>query len=209
MGGCSSRQKILVLDCCYSGAFPSGPAVKSDTTVHALAAFQGRGRTVLTASDATQYSFEGDRLEGSATHSVFTRFLVEDLRDGTADRDGDGDITVDELYTYVHDRVVTEQPRQRPKIQNDAEGRIVIAWTLPRHLRNSLDSPIANDRLSALDGLHHLHRIGNALVRTRVVDEIKQRTDDDSRAVSAEAARLLGGWCSSPECTEGDQASSP
>ncbi|AZP14844.1 hypothetical protein EJC51_00905 [Streptomyces aquilus] len=57
MSGCMSWQKVLVLDCCYSGAFPAGRLAKTDTDVHALERFQGRGRTVLTASDATQYSF--------------------------------------------------------------------------------------------------------------------------------------------------------
>ena len=66
MKGCASRQTVLVLDCCYSGAFPAGRLAKSDTQVHVLERFQGRGRTVLTASDATQYSFEGDQLRGEA-----------------------------------------------------------------------------------------------------------------------------------------------
>ena len=117
MAGCLSRQKVLVLDCCYSGAFPAGKLAKAGTDVHTLERFQGRGRAVLTASDATQYSFEGDAVVGSAARSVFTRHLVAGLRDGSADLDGDGDVTVDELYSYVHERVVAEMPRQRPKRQ--------------------------------------------------------------------------------------------
>ena len=61
MSGCVSRQKVLILDCCYSGAFPAGRLAKADTEVHALERFQGRGRTVLTASDSMQYSFEGNQ----------------------------------------------------------------------------------------------------------------------------------------------------
>lgn len=202
MTGCASRQQVLVLDCCYSGAFPAGRAVKADTGVHALERFQGRGRTVLTASDATQYSFEGDQLHGSGARSVFTRHLVEGLRSGGADLDGDGDITVDELYSYVHERVVEELPRQRPKIQTDAEGRTVIArnvrWSLPAYLQNALRSPIATDRLSALDGLGHLHRIGNPTVRARVVEEIRALVDDDSRSVSAAATARLGSLAPAP-----------
>ncbi|HEY3472881.1 MAG TPA: caspase family protein, partial [Amycolatopsis sp.] len=153
MAGCASRQKVLVLDCCYSGAFPAGRLAKAGTDVHTLERFQGRGRAVLTASDATQYSFEGDAVVGSAARSVFTRHLVAGLRDGSADLDGDGDVTVDELYSYVHERVVAEMPRQRPKHQSDVEGRIVLArnprWTLPEYLGHGLSSPIAADRLSA------------------------------------------------------------
>src|SRR5882757_8177178 len=195
MEGCVSRQKVLILDCCYSGAFPAGRLAKADTAVHALERFQGRGRTVLTASDATQYSFEGSQPHGQAAQLVFTRYLVAGLRDGSADLDGDGDITLDELYSYVHDRVVDEMPQQRPKKQDNVEGRTIIAtninWTLPSYLRNAINIPIANDRLGALDGLAHLHRIGNDTVRGAVLDEIRRLTDDDSRLVSAAATARL------------------
>ncbi|GAA2212085.1 hypothetical protein GCM10009850_075470 [Nonomuraea monospora] len=195
MEGCASRQKVLVLDCCYSGAYPTGSIAKADTAVHTLERFQGRGRTVLTASDATQYSFEGDRQEGRAPQSVFTRYLVEGLRDGSADLDGDGDITLDELYGYVHDRVVEEMPQQRPKKQSDVEGRTVIArnvnWTLPAYLRNALGSPIATDRRAALDGLAHLHRVGNGWVRGQVLEEIRRLVEDDSKVVSGAAEAWL------------------
>ncbi len=194
--GCVSRQKVLILDCCYSGAF-GARGTKGDTSVQALERFQGRGRTVLTASDATQYSFEGDQAHGHAAQSVFTRYLVEGLRDGSADLDGDGDITLDELYSYVHDRVVEEMPQQRPKRQDNVEGRTVIAsninWTLPGYLRNAVASPLANDRLGALDGLAHLHRIGNERVRATVVEELRRLTEDDSRVVSGSASERLRG----------------
>ena len=142
---------MLILDCCYSGAFPAGRTAKADEGVHTLERFQGKGRAVLTASDATQYAFEGDDLRGSGTSSVFTRYLVEAIRSGAADLDEDGDIALDELYSYVYERVVAEMPQQRPKKQEDVEGRIVIArnvhWTLPAYLRHAIDSPIAAQRL--------------------------------------------------------------
>ncbi|MGX1913560.1 caspase, EACC1-associated type [Streptomyces phaeochromogenes] len=195
MSGSMSRQKVLILDCCYSGAFPAGRIAKADTAVHALERFQGRGRTVLTASDATQYSFEGNQVHGEAAQSVFTRYLVAGLRDGSADLDGDGDITVDELYSYVHDRVVQEMPQQRPKKQDNVEGRTVVArninWALPTYLLNAIGSPIATDRLAALDGLAHLYRIGNDTVRDRVREEMRRLADDDSRLVSAAATTQL------------------
>jgi YVTN family beta-propeller protein len=197
MESCPSRQKVLILDCCYSGAFPAGRMAKADTEVHTLERFQGRGRTVLTASDATQYSFEGggDQPLGDAARSVFTRYLVAGLRDGSADLDGDGDITLDELYSYVHDRVVEETPQQRPKKQDNVQGRTVIArnvnWTLPSYLRHALTSPIAADRLAALDGLIHLHRIGNPTVRAAALAELHTLANDDSRQVSTAATTWL------------------
>jgi hypothetical protein len=203
--GCASRQQILILDCCYSGAFPAGRAIKGDTDTHTLERFQGRGRTVLTASDATRYSFEGDQLRGEGSRSVFTRHLVEGLRSGAADLNGDRDITLDELYSYVHDRVVEEMPQQRPKIQTDVEGRTVIArnvaWSLPSYLTNALHSPLPNDRLGAVDGLSHLHRIGSPAVRTQIVERMRELVDDDSRSVSSKAAAALARIAPEPEAT--------
>jgi uncharacterized caspase-like protein len=43
MSACRSRQQVLILDCCYSGAFPAGRAPKGDAEVHALARFQAAG----------------------------------------------------------------------------------------------------------------------------------------------------------------------
>ena len=195
MTDCASRQKVLVLDCCYSGAFPAGRIAKADPEVHALERFQGRGRTVLTASDATQYSFEGNEVHGEAARSVFTRYLVAGLRDGSADLDGDGDITLDELYSYVYERVVEEMPQQRPKKQDNVEGRTVIArnvnWSLPAHLRQAIASPIVSDRLSALEGLDRLRRIGNEVVRGQVHEEIQRLAGDDSKQVSSAAVERL------------------
>jgi outer membrane protein assembly factor BamB len=204
MRACMSRRQVLILDCCYSGAFPAARlATKGDTDVHALDKFHGSGRTVLTASDATQYSFEGDRISGSAPQSVFTRHLVEGLREGTADLDGDGDITLDELYSYVHDRVVAELPRQRPKKQENVEGRIVIArnvnWALPTQLQLALSSPIALVRLGAVEPLAHLRSFGNPTVRRRAEEELRRLTEDDSRSVSEAAVEHLQDHAEHPQ----------
>jgi hypothetical protein len=189
MDTCSSRQTVLILDCCYSGAFPAGRFAKSDRAVHALERFQGRGRTVLTASDAAQYSFEGDDIHGSGVRSVFTRFLVDGIKTGRADLDGDGDISLEELYSYVHDRVIEQMPQQRPKKQENVEGRIVIAqnvhWTLPGYVKNAIASPLARERRAVVDVLAHLYQGGNQVVREGVIREAMELIKDDSKTVSA------------------------
>jgi hypothetical protein len=195
MDACASRRKVLILDCCYSGAFPAGRTAKSDEGVQTLERFQGKGRAVLTASDATQYAFEGDDLSGSGTSSVFTRYLVEAIRSGAADLDEDGDIALDELYSYVRERVIAEVPGQRPKKQEDVDGRILIArnvhWALPVHLRHAIESPISAQRLGAVEGLAHLHRVGNEVVQAAVAAQLGTLAQDDSRQVSAAASTLL------------------
>jgi hypothetical protein len=194
MDASRSRRKVLILDCCYSGAFPAGRTAKADEGVQTLERFQGKGRAVLTASDATQYAFEGDDLRGSGTSSVFTRYLVEAISTGAADLDEDGDIALDELYSYVYDRVVAEVPQQRPKKQEDVDGRILIArnvhWRLPTHIRHAIESPIAAQRLSAVQELGYLYQAGNDVVRTTVAECIQTLSADDSRSVSSAAATL-------------------
>lgn len=121
-----SRRQVLVLDCCNSGAF--GRGIKAGGAVGTGSRFEGRGRVVITASDALQYAFEGDRIEGEGTGSVFTDVLVDGLTTGSADLDGDGYVTLDELYDYAYARVVDASPHQRPrKWAFEVEGRLVVA----------------------------------------------------------------------------------
>lgn len=123
-----SRRQVLLLDCCYSGAFARGMLPKGDDAVGSGERFEGRGRVVLTASDAMQYSFEGDEVKGQGRRSVFTRFLVQGLSTGEADRDADGRVSLDELYDYVYDRVVQEAPGQQPgKWAFEVQGDIFVA----------------------------------------------------------------------------------
>jgi hypothetical protein len=125
---CRSRCKVLLLDCCYSGAFARGLSVKADPSVHTADHFDARGLVVLTASDATQYAFEGDNLVGGATPSIFTASVTRGLQTGAADLDGDGLVSVDDMYEYAR-RQLAEQPRlQNPrKWEFDVAGTIVLA----------------------------------------------------------------------------------
>jgi molecular chaperone DnaJ len=93
---------VLLLDCCYSGAFL--PGMKGDDRVHVRDELGGHGRAVLTATSRTEYAWEGKQLKtGEPVPSRFTGALIEGLSTGAADRDGDGRITVTELYDYVYE----------------------------------------------------------------------------------------------------------
>jgi hypothetical protein len=133
-----SRRIAVLLDCCYSGAFPAGLRAMSGDEVSLdplwAAAPQGRGRVVITSSRATEYAFEprtdgrvSERVLTRAAPSVFTDAVVAGLRSGHADRDGDGWVTVQELYDYVHDCVRERAPHQTPQIHGRIEGRFAIA----------------------------------------------------------------------------------
>jgi len=112
-----SRRMALLLDCCYSGAFVKGLRARASEEVQVKDHFEGRGRAVITASRATEYAFEGDELSpGQGQPSLFTNAIVQGLATGKADRDGDGLVTVDELYDYVYDEV-------RGKVAGQTQGR--------------------------------------------------------------------------------------
>ena len=85
-----SWRQVLLLDCCYSGAFAKGMIAKASAGIDAKEHFKGRGRVVLTASDAIQYAFEEDKVIGEGSHSVFTRHLIQGLKTGEADLDDNG-----------------------------------------------------------------------------------------------------------------------
>src|SRR5215475_6903590 len=53
LGRSPSERVVLLLDCCYAGAFAAGMLPKSADTVRLGEAFQGQGRAVLTSSRAT------------------------------------------------------------------------------------------------------------------------------------------------------------
>jgi hypothetical protein len=202
----ASKQKIVILDCCYAGAFPFGTVTKADDSVH-VAEKIGGGRILLTASDATQYAFEGDRLKGGeAPRSVFTQHLIAGLRDGSADTNLDGDITVDELYEYVCQKVIEERPQQRPKMDGSRWGSTVVAqnvnWSLPPFIESGLRNPWVSGRLDALEALDTYFRNGNHTVRRKIHETVKAlRDDDDSRSVQNAA----GAWLATHPVNSGSQ----
>ena len=125
-----SKRQVLILDCCHSGAFAQGSKAVTGESAGTGPAFEGLGygRVILTATDATQYAWEGDKVIGQADRSVFTHYLIEGLRTGEADANHDGAITLDEIYDYVYERVVEATPRQTPgKWSYKQQGDIVIA----------------------------------------------------------------------------------
>ncbi|MER7609170.1 caspase family protein [Nocardioides sp. NPDC127503] len=157
-----SRRIVLLLDCCYSGAFARGMMTRGDERMDIMERFDGRGRIVLTASSAMEYSFEGDQLAGQGKPSVFTSALVEGLATGEADRDGDGFVSVDELYDFAFDRVRAVTPSQTPgKWVFDVQGDLYLARSnrppepvdLLADLRGAISSPFTNVRLGAVEEL--------------------------------------------------------
>jgi len=129
MGQSLSEQQVIILDCCFSGAFSKGMIARGTNTIN-LEFLGGKGRAVLASSTSTQYSFE-HQLSGLG---VYTHYFIEGIQTGTADRDKDGWISVDEIHEYVSSKVkeyCVEQdidPPMRPEIYAIREGyKIFVA----------------------------------------------------------------------------------
>ena len=82
-----STNKVIILDCCYSGAFGNPSIIGGNQ------AFIGEGVTILTASKKDESSVE------LCGHGVFTTLLLEALRGGAADITGS--ITPGSVYSYI------------------------------------------------------------------------------------------------------------
>ncbi|WP_433270661.1 P-loop NTPase fold protein [Actinosynnema sp. CS-041913] len=116
-------QAVIILDCCYSGL---------DLGKWSRGVGRTYGRSdlwVLSSSGATEVSYDR-RIDVSddpdQTGSVFTGILVDGLRSGSADLDGDGLVHIDELAQYVLVEV-RKLANQTPVLVQSASGRALIA----------------------------------------------------------------------------------
>ena len=118
---------VFISDTCYSGASGGRTVAMVGARANLSGGFldrlsHGKGRVILTASDANEVSIEKDEL----SHGVFTYYLLEALR-GKGDLDGNGIITFDEVYRYVSLNVpqATGQ-EQHPVKKGEMKGEIIL-----------------------------------------------------------------------------------
>ncbi len=113
------RQQIVILDCCYSGAF----GAKDDGDMNLKDQLTAEGRVVLTSTSAVACAFE----DKESDLSVYTRYLVEGIEKGTADLNGDGFVTIDELHKFTSAKVRETSPAMSPDIIT-LEGQGYDIW---------------------------------------------------------------------------------
>jgi Caspase domain len=184
-----SRSIVLLLDCCYGGAFAQGVTVRAAGDVNVLDSFPadrtggGRGRAVITASTAMEYAFEGDQLTDGQSRrpSLFTAALTEGLASGEADRDEDGWVSLNELYEYVFDAVRDRNPNQTPSRQVDMQGELYLARSQRRRIKAA---PLPADLQAAMTDQNMYTRLG-------AVSELQARLNGDNLAAAAGAYTAL------------------
>lgn len=121
---CQAKYKVIILDCCFSGAFGSS-VPRDDGEIPLKEQLGAEGWVVLASTSAVDYSFE----EKDADLSIYTRYLVEGIATGAADENSDGVITIDELHCYTARKVQETSPNMSPTlITLNGEGfRIQVA----------------------------------------------------------------------------------
>jgi hypothetical protein len=144
-----AARAVLILDCCFSGAGTSAMLPEAAPSVDFGPFFhgQGTGRVVMTATSAEEYAWERSSdpfrpFDGNGG-SVFCDALLDGLRSGAADLDGDGEVSVGELYEYLVRRVAAGDRRQTPGIWSHVRGRFVVAHAPGgrRDTRTAADRP--------------------------------------------------------------------
>ncbi|MCI5196941.1 MAG: hypothetical protein D3919_12085 [Candidatus Electrothrix sp. AW5] len=117
-----SKNQIVFLDCCYSGAFAKN-------------LLGGRGRIIISSSSAFQVSIE-EKAEGdNFTTGVFTNALIQGLESGEADMNSDGKITCFELFNYIIFKL-EDKYQQTPKMYAfDLSTDIAIAESRRRDFK--------------------------------------------------------------------------
>lgn len=205
-----SRRIVLLLDCCYAGAFERGTTHRAGGGMNLEEQLGGRGHAVMTASNAMEYAFEGGELADADANrpSLFTGALVEGLRTGEADRDQDGRITFDDLYEYVYTKVRAVSPNQTPlKWAYGVQGSLYLArrnrplehpMPLPNELTQLLDNPLSSVRIAAVGELEKLVRGGHFGLAEAAAAALGALADDDSRRVSAAARSVLSTGAPAP-----------
>jgi hypothetical protein len=108
-----ARAKILILDCCYSGAF------KGDEQTELL--LWAEGRYVLMATSPVDVAPDATE---AGQPSPFTKVLVEGLLHGAQDSNRNGHVNLRDIYRYLVEQL---GPGVRPRQKYDGFGEVPIA----------------------------------------------------------------------------------
>ncbi|MEH2256751.1 caspase, EACC1-associated type [Nostoc sp.] len=179
MSNSRCKREVVILDCCFSGAFAEGMSAKDDGFVDIKNQLGGEGRAVLTSSTSTQYSFE----QQGADTSTYTRYIVEGLKTGAADKNEDGWISIDELHEYATKAVQEATPAMKPEIYAIKEGYKI----------NLAKAPIDHPKLIYRRDVNYWVRDGEIINMGRIPLTKRQKElglqPDEASAIEAEVLK--------------------
>ena len=149
-----AQVRVAVLDACQSGSAtrPKGGRPGTGPAIPAVSEVQVNGAAILAASGAEEVAQESSEIEGS----YFTHHLISGLR-GAGDRDGNGQVTLAEAYTYVYARTLAATVPslwgpQHPAYDYRLSGTgDLILTTLRRSRQGIVFAPGLNETYSVFD----------------------------------------------------------
>ena len=172
LGRSGAGIRLAFLDACQSGAITrlKGGRRAPSFVVDVEPGERSRGWVVLTSSSEDEASQESEDLRGS----FFTHYLVSGLR-GAADRSGDGQVTLSELYAHTYQRTVahttgTRGGTQHPAYSYELRGNGAVVLTRLAGL-GALVFP------EAAEGTYLVYDVGRDLV----VGEVEMGAGDRRR----------------------------
>ena len=128
-----AKQVTVLIDACFSGQVGRGTKVEPLLAGARGIAVQTRrvtlasGIVVLTAAQGNQVSSS----YAEKSHGLFTYFILKGLQ-GEADQNGDSQLTVGELYTYVRAQVQSQagflDREQTPEFLGTDTGRVLMQY---------------------------------------------------------------------------------
>lgn len=137
-----AKVRVSLVDTCHSGTLTriKGKAV-APFQVDIAGPDGVAGDVMLTSASAHEKAQESDRIQGS----YFTSFVTTGLR-GAADADRDGQVTLEELYTFAYRKTVgrtsgTPAGAQHPARRYDLRGQGEVVLTYPARGRACLVFP--------------------------------------------------------------------
>ncbi len=119
-----ATNKVIILDSCHSGVIANRP---TSTKIAEI----GQGMTILTASTAEQYSYEG----ANGAPGVFTNLLVDALSGAAANLVGD--VTPGSVYAHI-DQSLGPWEDQRPVFKTNVKSFVSLRKATPPIKREDL-----------------------------------------------------------------------
>jgi hypothetical protein len=127
MGRSRSTRQVTILDCQMAGG---APRLGTSDRLDISAQLGDRQRLVLSAIVPANSSVDSSKFQEAKIQESrsYTRYLVEGIETGEADRDGDGMIAIDELHEYAGERAQQASPSLQLEISgNWEEDKICLA----------------------------------------------------------------------------------
>ena len=214
-----SRSVVLLLDCCYAGAFAQGLTVRAAGDINVLDSFPqertggGRGRAVITASNAMEYAFEGNQLADDQHGRPWCSPLPwsRDWPPGTRTRTKTAGSPSTSCTTTSSTKYASRTRTRLPSRQVELEGELYVARSRRRRIR---PAPIPPDLQAALTNVSMYARLGAVgELRSRLASEnlpvavgaysaLAELVHTDIRAVADPAAAALAEAAVQPTQTE-------